>query len=360
MKKYLNIKNILIISISIILIVFVYNDYFLYKNPILKINKIEETTSGDYEKTYYQKITGVIKNTKYKNKIITISNMTSTSGVFDEQIKKNSEIFLTTKDGEHFTMIGIKRDKYIAILLILFIDLIIIICGKQGVKTLISLFVNVVISALAIFVFQSNAERLSLLLLYIFVSIIFIVSSLYITNGKSKKTFSAIISSIVSLFVSFGFAFLVIKIHGRDVSIWTMNYIEYVRDYENYFYVCILLSGLGAIMDIAITISSSLNELIIKDPNIRRKALIKSGREISKDIVGTMSNVMLYTCFTPIIPLTFLAVKNNMPLIRAINYYGEIELIVVLCSCISIVLAIPISLYTSSFILKGKKEGKND
>ena len=163
----------------------------------------------------------------------------------------------------------------------------------------------------------------------------------------------------MSLFVSFGFAFLVIKIHGRDVSIWTMNYIEYVRDYENYFYVCILLSGLGAIMDIAITISSSLNELIIKDPNIRRKALIKSGREISKDIVGTMSNVMLYTCFTPIIPLTFLAVKNNMPLIRAINYYGEIELIVVLCSCISIVLAIPISLYTSTFILKGKKEGKN-
>ena len=164
MKKYLSIKNILIISISIILIVFVYNDYFLYKNPILKINKIEETTSGDYEKTYYQKITGVIKNTEYKNKIITISNMTSTSGVFDEQIKKNSEIFLTTKDGEHFTMIGIKRDKYIAILLILFIDLIIIICGKYGVKTLISLFVNVVISALAIFVFQSNAERLNLLL----------------------------------------------------------------------------------------------------------------------------------------------------------------------------------------------------
>ncbi len=358
MKKYLSTKNILILTLSLLAIIFVYNDYFLYKNPILKINKIEETVSGDYEKIYNQKITGVIKNTEYKNKIITISNMTSTSGVFDEQIKKNSEIFLSTNDGEHFTMIGIKRDKYIAILLILFIDLIIIICGKQGIKTLISLFVNIIISALAIFVFQSNAERLSLLLLYVLVSVIFIVSSLYITNGKSKKTFAAIISSILSLFISFGFAFLVIKIHGRDVSIWTMNYIEYVRDYENYFYVCILLSGLGAIMDIAITISSSLNELIVKNPNIRKRALIKSGREISKDIVGTMSNVMLYTCFTPIIPLTFLAVKNNMPLIRAINYYGEIELIVVLCSCISIVLAIPISLYTSTFILKGKKEGK--
>ena len=135
-----------------------------------------------------------------------------------------------------------------------------------------------------------------------------------------------------------------------------MNYIEYVRDYENYFYVCILLSVLGAIMDISITIASSLNELIVKNPKITRESLLKSGREISKDIVGTMSSVMLYTCFTMSVPLIFLAVKNNMSLSMAINYYGEIELITVLCSCISIVLSIPISLYISTFILKGGKK----
>ena len=69
-----------------------------------------------------------------------------------------------------------------------------------------------------------------------------------------------------------------------------------------------------------------------------------------------MSSVMLYTCFTPTVPLIFLAVKNNMALATAINYYGEIELITVLCSCISIVLAIPISLYISIYLLKGGKK----
>ena len=107
-------------------------------------------------------------------------------------------------------------------------------------------------------------------------------------------------------------------------------------------------------MDIAITLSSSLSELINKDPKIKVANLIKSGREISKDIVGTMSNVMLFTCFTPQIPVLFLVVKNNTSLGNALSMYGQLDLIIVLCS-ISIVLAIPISLYISILIFKGKE-----
>lgn len=359
MKKYLTLKNIIMLICSILLIVFVYNDYFLYKTPILKIKKIDTVVEqyGSYNEKYYnQKIMGYIKNGKYKGKEIIVNNVASTSGVNDEQIHKRSELFINISEDGVYSIMGIKRDKYIAILIVLFVDLIIIVSGKQGVKTLISLFVNILISALAIFIFQSNSERLNLLILYIIVSIIYIVVSLIITNKRGPKTYSAIVSSIVSLFVSFGLSLLIINICKMDVTIWTMEYIEYVRDYVNYFYVYILLSGLGAIMDISITISSSLNELIDKNFKISKKELLKSGKEISKDVIGTMSNVMLFTCFTPIIPISFLALRNNMPLFTAINYYGEIELIIVLCSCISIVLAIPISLYISTYILKKYKK----
>ena len=358
MKKYLNNKIVLMILITLLIIIFIFNDYFLYKTPILKINRIDTTEEqyGSYNEKYYnQKISGYIMNGKYKGKKITVTNVSSTSGVNDEKIHKHSELFVNINDDNN-SIIGIKRDKYIAILLVLFIDMIIIISGKKGVKTLISLLVNVIISALAIYVFQSNAERFNLLLLYIIVSIIYIITSLLITNKRSPKTYTAIVCSIISLFTSFGLSYLVIHLCGRDVSIWTMEYIEYVRDYENYFYVYILLSGLGAIMDISITIASSLNELIDNNFKISRKDLLNSGKEISKDIVGTMSNVMLFTCFTPIIPITFLAIKNNMPLLRAIASYGEIELTIVLCSCISIIIAIPISLYLSVYLLKKYKK----
>ena len=355
MKK-LNYKLIILFLLSIFSIIFTYNDYFLYKNPILKVDNIdnvvqESTING--EKYYNQLITGTIMNGKYKGNTLTVKNTASSSSVYGDMIRENSELFveISTDGTKAIRITNIKRDKYLVILLVIFIDLIIVTAGKKGLKTLGSLLGNIIITGIAIFTFKNNYKTLNMLLLYFIVSIIFIIFSLYITNGKGKKTLSAIVSSIASLFISFGLSFLLIKIYGKDISIWTMEYIEVVYDYENFFYVSILLCGLGAIMDIAITISSSLNELIVKNPKIDRVSLLNSGKEISKDIVGTMINVMLYTCYTPVIPTVLLAVKNNITIANAISLYGNLELIIVLCSCISIVLTIPISLYISVFIL---------
>lgn len=357
-------KYIILFLFSFFSIIFVYNDYFLYQTPILKVLDIhEEVYNGAMsDEVYYkQNIKGVIKNGINKGKEYSFVNIRSTSGVYDVQVGNHSELMVQiSNDDKIVSIVNVKRDKYLVILFVLFIDAIILIAGKKGIKTIISLIINITISALAILVFNKYYQKINLLLLYLFVSIIFIILSLVITNKKSKKRVAAIISAITSLLISFGFCYLVIKIFGKNLYIWSMNYIEVVHDYENYFFVSILLSGLGAIMDIAITMSSSLYELIIKNNKISKRKLLKSGKEIGKDIVGTMSNVMLYTCFTPIIPLLFLAIRNNMTLSMAISYYGELELITVLCSCISIVLAIPISLFISTIILDKNRGDNND
>jgi len=353
------IKLITLLMLSIISIIFIYNDYFLYSTPIVKITNIaEEKNDSNKDEYYNQKITGIIQNGKYKDKIIEVNNKTSKSGVYDEKIHKNAEIFVElSKDGTKVNSItGIKRDKYLVILFIIFIDLILMVANKKGMKSLLSLFINIIISIISIIIFQHSYKTINILLLYIIISILFIILSLYITNGKSRKTLAAIISSVISLFISFSLSFIIIKLFGKDITIWTMEYIEVIYDYENFFYVSILLCGLGAIMDISITISSALNELITKNPKIEVPTLIKSGKEISKDIVGTMNHVMLYTCYSSIIPLVFLALRNGMILSNALNFYGNLELVIVLTSCISIVLAIPISLYTSIFILKGVRK----
>ena len=359
MSKKFKIEIMILILFSLVIIIFFYNNHFLYKTPILSVTKVENNIkdSSMFRETYYdQKVTGIIKNGKYKNQKFTIMNTVAITGVYGEFIHENSEIFLEISDkGEAIEVVGVKRDKYIAILAIIFIDLMILTADQKGIKTLISFIINIIISALSIFVIQKNFNKVNMLFLYFGISVLFIVLSLYITNGKSRKTLSAILSAIISLFISFGLAFVLINIYSEDIAIWTLEYIEAVYEYENFFYVTILLCGLGAIMDISITISSSLNELIERDSKIERKALIKSGREIAKDIVGTMINVMLYTCYTPIIPLVLLAIKNNVSLSDALYLYGEIDLIAVLCSSISIVLAIPISLYVAIFILKPKE-----
>ena len=59
-------------------------------------------------------------------------------------------------------------------------------------------------------------------------------------------------------------------------------------------------------MDIAISISSSINEIYDKNPDIERKILIKSGMEIGKDIMGTMANTLVFAYISGSIPMILL------------------------------------------------------
>ena len=352
-KKNISLYIIMLV-ISLGIIFFVYNDYFLYKIPILKIKDIkvvEKDNKLNKEKIYEQTIMGIVLNSEYKGKTYTVKNNTSKSGVYDEQIHKNSELLLNIEN-DKVSIIGIKRDKYIIILIVLFIDLILLIGDNKGIKTLLSLLINLIISFVAIFIYKDHYNDINILLLFIPISILFIIFSLFISNGKSKKTLSAIISSIISLFISFLLSYIMLKVYDKTIPYWNMEYIEIISDYKNLYYVNILLCGLGAIMDIAITMSSSINELIEKDKNITLESLIKSGKEIAKDITGTMTNVMLFTCYIGLIPMFLLALKNKMTIANTIHMYGQIEMIRVLTSSISIVLAVPISLYISIYILK--------
>ncbi|MBQ6282070.1 MAG: YibE/F family protein [Bacilli bacterium] len=356
--KNVILKNKILLSIllivSILILVFVYNDYYLYKTPILKITKIEtkeKANDRNKEIIYEQKITGIILNGKHKNEVYELENITSKSGVYDEQINKNSELFLDISN-DKISIIGIKRDKYIVILIVLFIDLIILVGKSKSIRILLSLLVNVIVSSIVIFWYQNHYNDINILFLFLPISVMFIVLSLFITNGKNKKTLAAIISSIISLFISFSLSIIILKLYNNTIPYWNMEYIEIITDYKNLYYVNILLCGLGAIMDIAITMASSIKELIEKDSNITLDSLLKSGKEISKDITGTMTNVMLFTCYTAVIPMFLLALKNRMTIANTIHMYGQLEMIRVLTSSISIVLCVPISLYVSVYILK--------
>ena len=62
---------------------------------------------------------------------------------------------------------------------------------------------------------------------------------------------------------------------------------------DEIFHAEILLSGLGAIMDVAVAIAVALSEIVTKRPEVTFRELFRSGREIGYDIMGTMINVLV-------------------------------------------------------------------
>ena len=58
-------------------------------------------------------------------------------------------------------------------------------------------------------------------------------------------------------------------------------------------YAGILISALGAVMDVAMSIASTINEIHFRNPLLSARELFFSGIRVGKDMMGTMSNTLI-------------------------------------------------------------------
>ena len=220
---------------------------------------------------------------------------------------------------------------------------------KKGLRTFITLLLNAFIFCGILFL---RGKGISVLLLYIIASIFFIVLTLLIISGRNLKTVCAILSSILSLIITMVIAFSVIKIYEQSICFELMPFAIRMPDYRDVFYAGILIGGLGAIMEIAITVSSVIYALMTKKPDITVKELRTSGGNIAADMMGALINVLLFTFMIGTIPMLTLAMANGLPIGLALSYFSKLEIIRSLVGAIGIVLTVPITLYVTIFIQK--------
>lgn len=343
MKKKVILFLLIIFSIGILY--FVYNDDFLYKQEIIKIKDIEtvNTTSsynelGLEEKYYTKNISGIVTNGKDKGSIKNFKYEETYSSVVTDKYKVGDKVFIYKGEID-----GLKRDFYITLLLIVFIDLIYLVGERKGLLSIISVILNVIIFYIGLSLYDRG---INLLLICIIESIIFSIVSLFIAGGINKKTMSSILSVIACVFILLTGMFIIIKftnyngINFNELSFLTVPVEDIVLPE-------LLIGGLGAIMDVSITISSSISELIEKDKNISVKNLTKSSKEIGKDIMSTMSNVLFFTYLCGGLPIFVLAVRNGFSPLNYISTNFSLELTRFLIGSIGIIMTIPISTYIS-------------
>lgn len=357
-KKFIIIYSILI-ALCTIVIIFTFNNYNFYNNIIVKITNIEEeyidteTLNDKYtDEIYKQKITAKILNGEDKNKTVTMINEYHKGQAYEQKYHQGDELFVKLNKQDNIIkqahIEGYKRDKYIVILITSFILIIILVGKLKGFLSIISVIINIIIFNIIVYI---NTKGISLPLLSFIGAIMFSIICLTIVSGFNKKTLSAVISSIIGVSLTLLISIIVINITKySDVRFDQMELVT--RPYEKIFLSEIILGGLGAIMDIAISISSSLNELIEKDSQITIKALRKSGFAIGKDIMSTMINVLFFTHICTVIPNLTIYLRNNINLSHLINEYISLEMTRALTGAIGITLTIPIAIYTSLFIFK--------
>lgn len=334
-------------------LLFVQNDCFLYQQTIVRVTDVKETrilNEQDFGQEVKQEITGVILNGEYKGKSATYTNTRSDLGAFDRNIQSGDELFVSLDKNHNISSVtDFKRDFYIVLITEILILSLVILGRKKGIRTLITLLLNVFIFYVILFL---RGKGVNVLLLYIIASVVFIVSTLLIISGKNQKTLCAIVSSVLSLSVTMMIAFSVIMIYRQSICFELMPFAIKMPDYQDVFYAGILMGGLGAIMEIAIAVSSAIHELMMKKPDITAKELRASGTNIATDMMGALINVLLFTFMIGTIPLLTLAMADDLPIGLALSYFANLEIIRSLVGAIGIVLTVPITLYTTIFIQK--------
>ena len=164
--------------------------------------------------------------------------------------------------------------------------LIMIIGGDRGVISLISLVGNMLLLSLAIWLMAAGAP---VLLVTVGVGIIISCVTLFYQNGTNEKTKSAFIYMVVWRSEAGGLN--EIQAAEDDVLYYNMNLDINMRNVAT---AVIILSTLGAVLDMALTVTTSVYEVSIHKPEMKLTELVESGMQIGREVIGTTVNTLLF------------------------------------------------------------------
>ncbi|MEI3598095.1 MULTISPECIES: YibE/F family protein [unclassified Oceanobacillus] len=244
---------------------------------------------------------------------------------------------------------------------ILFI-LMVLIGGRKGLRSFISLFLNFAVLILTVFFLLDPAMN-PIILILIACAIISCINLFYI-NEVNSKTKTAFLSTVITI------VFLVLLIYIMTDKLMIQGFSEeqveelstlfslYIGlDFVKIAAAMIIVSTIGAITDVAISITSPMQEIFDQNPGITKKDLFISGIRIGRDILGSNTNTLFFAFFGGYLAL-LLWVKDMEYSIGEIanSKIFTSELLIILSAGIGIAMIIPIASWINSYYLVKKRE----
>ncbi len=258
------------------------------------------------------------------------------------------------------TLVDHYRLNYEILLVAIFVVVLIGFAGIVGIKSILS-FIFTVLAMWKVLI-PLFLQGYNPVIVGIITTMILIITIIVLVYGIDKKSLAAIIGSLSgALVTSFMALFFVskFKIHGA-----VMSYSESLlySGYENLnltqiFIASIFIASSGAVMDVAVDITSAVAEVIEKKPSITKKEAIKSGINVGRSIMGTMMTTLLLAYSGGYIGLLMVFMTQGTPIINVLNLkYVSSEILHTLIGSFGLVTVAPFTALASGLLLAAKEE----
>lgn len=185
----------------------------------------------------------------------------------------------------------------------------------------------------------------------VFICAITTAVTMYLIGGASEKTVCAVLGTISGV--------LIAGITGWNVSdIESLLTLYETNDIQvgGLLFSGLLISTLGAVMDVAMSISSAMKEIYDQNHQITRMQLVKAGMRVGRDMMGTDSNTLILAFAGSSISMLIMDYAYHLPYLQIINSNNiGIALMQGLSGSFGIVLSVPATVAFAAWIYTGRK-----
>ena len=338
---------------------------------VFKLNQVEKTelvvrTGQTFEKG---KVTEILQDNldangtrvgeqKVRVKMLTGArkgdelDITSSSGyLFGAACKIGMKVIVMQSVAGETTIASVytqDREWVIYIFALLYLLALCIIGGKQGIKGCLGL---VFTFFCVIFVYLPLVYlRFSPFWAAVFICFLTTLVTMYLIGGPTKKTCAATLGTLAGVVLAGLSAWCFSKasgISGYNVSdietlmtLWNTNRIQV----GGLLFSGLLISCLGATMDVAMSISSAIDEIYKQNASLSRKELFKAGMRVGRDMMGTDSNTLILAFAGSSVSTLLLDYAYDLPYQQIINSNNiGIAIMQGLAGSFGIVLSVPLT-----------------
>lgn len=365
-------KIVLIIFFLLLLIAYVSYDCIINKpitGKVISINSSKAKSTAKAKKKLSKmnqhQLSVKITSGDHKGEIVKVDNIVDDKTFDEYMVEKGSSVLLNIEENDNGTIkrayiYEIIRYKSLYILIFSFILLLGILAGDKGLKSILALFVTgfVILKVLIPLIIKGYNPIYVSTILCIAISTI----SLIVISGKNKKTLAAIIGTcsglLIAALIAITFSYK-LKLTGfTDEQLQMLVYISQDKNFNfrGLLFSGILMGALGAVMDISMSISSSVSELKEKKPDMSTSELIKSAMKIGQDIMGTMANTLILAYVGGNLYNLILIQSYNLPLYRTLDQdIVAVEILNSLAGSLGLLFTVPITAVTAALLLNRTK-----
>ena len=312
-------------------------------------------------------VTIEILNGEYKGQVFEVPHHLTGNVGYDIEVEPGSKVLVTVEELEdgsvEISIAEFLRSTYVYVVAAIFIALILIIGKMKGLKTILTLMLTLFL-VLKVLI-PGLLAGYNPVTLTIGISIVITLITVLTVGGINRKSYAAIIGVLGGVFAAGLIAYVIgtmVKLTGlsSEEAVMLMYIPQGVQfDFRGLLFSGIIIGASGAVMDVGMSISSSMEEIRNADPTMSTKALIMSGMNVGKDIMGTMANTLILAYTGSSIPLLLLFTAYGEDFTKIINLdIIATEIIRSFAGSIGLVLCIPIT--ALAFGILREKSRKSD